>query len=36
VATEFAITVDEQGLAGRQVNLEDLDGNRLRIATPRR
>ncbi len=36
VATEFGITVDEQGLAGRQVNLEDLDGNRLRIATPRR
>ena len=36
VAAEFGETVDEDGLAGRQVNLVDPDGNRLRIATPRR
>ncbi len=35
VADEFGVAVDEQGLAGREVDLEDLDGNRLRIATPR-
>ena len=35
VAAEFGETVDEDGLAGRQVNLVDPDGNRLRIATPR-
>ena len=35
IAAEFGETVDEQGLAGRQVNLTDPDGNRLRIATPR-
>ena len=34
VAAEFGETVDEDGLAGRQVNLVDPDGNRLRIATP--
>jgi ribosomal protein S18 acetylase RimI-like enzyme len=36
IAAEFGATVDEDGLAGRQVNLADPDGNRLRIATPRR
>ena len=36
VAAEFGETVDEHGLAGRQVNLVDPDGNRLRIATPHR
>ena len=35
VASEFGETVDEAGLAGRQVNLVDPDGNRLRVATPR-
>ena len=35
VAAEFGEVVDEDGLAGRQVNLVDPDGNRLRIATPR-
>jgi catechol 2,3-dioxygenase-like lactoylglutathione lyase family enzyme len=35
VAEEFGIAVDEDGLAGRECDLEDLDGNRLRIATPR-
>ena len=35
VAAEFAVTVDEHGLAGREVDIEDPDGNRLRIATPR-
>lgn len=34
IAAEFHETVDEEGLAGRQVNLTDPDGNRLRIATP--
>jgi catechol 2,3-dioxygenase-like lactoylglutathione lyase family enzyme len=36
VASEFDVSVDEEGLAGREVDLEDPDGNRLRIATPRR
>jgi catechol 2,3-dioxygenase-like lactoylglutathione lyase family enzyme len=36
VAAEFGVAVDEQGMAGREVDLEDPDGNRLRIATPRR
>jgi catechol 2,3-dioxygenase-like lactoylglutathione lyase family enzyme len=36
VAEEFGVAVDEQGMAGREVDLEDPDGNRLRIATPRR
>jgi Glyoxalase superfamily protein len=36
VAKEFGIPVDEEGLAGRECHLEDPDGNRLRIATPRR
>jgi catechol 2,3-dioxygenase-like lactoylglutathione lyase family enzyme len=35
VCAEFGIPVDEEGLAGREVDLEDPDGNRLRIATPR-
>jgi hypothetical protein len=35
VAQEFAVTVDEEGLAGREVELEDPDGNRLRVATRR-
>lgn len=35
VSAEFGIPVDEEGLAGRECDLEDLDGDRLRIATPR-
>jgi catechol 2,3-dioxygenase-like lactoylglutathione lyase family enzyme len=35
VSAEFGIPVDEDGLAGREVDVEDPDGNRLRIATPR-
>jgi catechol 2,3-dioxygenase-like lactoylglutathione lyase family enzyme len=35
VAAEFGLTVDEDGLAGRECHLEDPDGNRLRLATPR-
>ncbi len=35
VAGEFGLSVDEEGLAGRQCDLEDPDGNRLRVATPR-
>jgi hypothetical protein len=35
VSVEFGIPVDEEGLAGRECALEDPDGNRLRIATPR-
>ena len=35
VAHEFGIAVDEQGLAGRECDIEDIDGNRLRIATRR-
>jgi catechol 2,3-dioxygenase-like lactoylglutathione lyase family enzyme len=35
VSQEFGVVVDEEGLAGRQCNLEDPDGNRLRIATRR-
>ena len=34
VAREFGMPVDEEGLAGRECELEDLDGNRLRVATP--
>jgi hypothetical protein len=34
VAAVFGLPVDEDGLAGRQVNLEDLDGNRHRIRYP--
>ena len=35
VSDEFGIPVDEEGLAGRECDLEDPDGNRLRVATPR-
>jgi hypothetical protein len=35
VSEEFGIPVDEEGLAGRECDLEDHDGNRLRVATPR-
>ena len=35
VAAEFGLQVDEDGLAGRECDLSDPDGNRLRIATPR-
>jgi hypothetical protein len=35
VSQEFGIPVDEEGLAGRECDLEDPDGNRLRVATPR-
>lgn len=35
VSEEFGVPVDEEGLAGRECELEDLDGNRLRVATPR-
>jgi hypothetical protein len=35
VSTEFGIPVDEEGLAGRECDLKDPDGNRLRIATRR-
>jgi catechol 2,3-dioxygenase-like lactoylglutathione lyase family enzyme len=35
VSAEFGIPIDEDGLAGRECDLEDPDGNRLRIATPR-
>lgn len=35
VSQEFGIPVDEEGLAGRECDLEDLDGNKLRVATRR-
>ena len=35
VSAEFGIPVDEEGLAERKCDLEDPDGNRLRVATPR-
>ena len=35
VSDEFGVPVDEEGLAGREVHLEDPDGNRLRVATRR-
>lgn len=35
VSEEFGIAVDEAGLAGRQCDLVDPDGNRLRVATRR-
>jgi len=35
VAEEFGVTVDEEGLAGRETAIVDPDGNRLRIATRR-
>jgi catechol 2,3-dioxygenase-like lactoylglutathione lyase family enzyme len=33
VSQEFGIAIDEEGLAGRECALVDLDGNRLRVAT---
>ena len=36
VSREFGVPVDEEGLAGRECDLEDPDGNRLRVATRRR
>jgi len=35
VAAELGVAVDEEGLAGRECDVSDPDGNRLRIATPR-
>ena len=35
VSEEFGVPVDEEGLAGRECDLEDPDANRLRVATPR-
>jgi catechol 2,3-dioxygenase-like lactoylglutathione lyase family enzyme len=35
VSKEFGTRVDEEGLAGRECELEDPDGNRLRVATRR-
>ena len=35
VSEEFGVAVDEEGLAGRECDLEDPDGNRLRVATRR-
>ena len=35
IAAALGVPVDEDGLAGRECDVEDPDGNRLRIATPR-
>lgn len=35
VSAEFGVAIDEEGLAGRECELADPDGNRLRVATPR-
>ena len=35
VSKEFGVPIDEEGLAGRECDLSDPDGNRLRIATRR-
>ena len=35
VSEELGVPVDEEGLAGRECDIEDPDGNRLRIATPK-
>ena len=35
IATALEVPIDENGLAGRECDVEDPDGNRLRIATPR-
>ncbi len=35
VSEEFGISVDDEGLAGRECDLVDPDGNRLRVATRR-
>ncbi len=34
IAAVLGVAVDENGLAGRECDVEDPDGNRLRIATP--
>jgi catechol 2,3-dioxygenase-like lactoylglutathione lyase family enzyme len=36
VSAEFGVPVDEEGLAGRECDLADPDGNRLRLASRRR
>src|SRR5438045_1715776 len=33
VSKEFGVPIDEDGLAGRECDFCDLDGNRLRVAT---
>jgi hypothetical protein len=35
VSEEFEVPIDEHGLAGRECDLADPDGNRLRVATRR-
>ena len=35
VSDEFGVPIDEEGLAGRESQLEDPDGNRLRVAARR-
>jgi hypothetical protein len=35
VSKEFGVPVDEDALAGRECDLGDPDGNRLRVATRR-
>jgi catechol 2,3-dioxygenase-like lactoylglutathione lyase family enzyme len=35
VSEEFGVPIDEHGLAGRECQFEDPDGNRLRVATRR-
>ena len=35
VSTEFGIPIDEDGLAGRECDFADPDGNRLRVARRR-
>jgi hypothetical protein len=35
VAEEFAVAIDEEGLAGRECDLLDPDGNQIRVATRR-
>jgi catechol 2,3-dioxygenase-like lactoylglutathione lyase family enzyme len=35
VSKEFGVPIDEDGLAGRECDFDDPDGNRLRVGTPR-
>jgi catechol 2,3-dioxygenase-like lactoylglutathione lyase family enzyme len=35
ISKEFGVPIDEDGLAGRECDFEDPDGNRLRVATRR-
>jgi catechol 2,3-dioxygenase-like lactoylglutathione lyase family enzyme len=35
ISKEFGVPIDEYGLAGRECDFEDPDGNRLRVATRR-